>query len=102
MRITATVGKIDEEKCEARTQAGKVTVSHDSQRAGRLKISPLQQKHFKAMEPHELQAVILDANKQMDAIAFSTTKAADYKRAELEARKEFCAELLRNKTKERK
>ena len=63
----------------------------------RPKVSPLQRKHFEAMTSHELEATILDANKQMDFIAFSTTKTADDKRAELTARRDFCSALLRKK-----
>ncbi len=60
-------------------------------------IGPLQRAKFEAMAEHELEAVILDANKQMDAIAFSSTRAADDKRTELLARRDFCSALLRKR-----
>ncbi len=49
------------------------------------------------MNSAELQAVILDADKQMSYVACASTEAADTKRAELTARKEFCAELIRQR-----
>lgn len=57
-------------------------------------LSQAQKKHFGKMPPDELRDVIRDAERQMDYIACSSSQAADDKRAELQARIDYCKQLL--------
>lgn len=50
--------------------------------------------HLSKMKPDELRDVIRDANKQIDYIACSSSPAADSKREELQARIDYCSQLL--------
>ncbi len=56
-------------------------------------LSAIQRKHFKKMSVAELNEVILDAGRQMNFILLSQTKAGEAKRAELQARIDYCTKL---------
>lgn len=56
-------------------------------------VKNLQRAHFQKMSPEERRLTILDAQRQMDYIAFSSTKAGEEKREELQQRIDFLKSL---------